>query len=424
MPEIDDYYEPFTYNYAHLQNAPLSEATPTARPISQITGKSMEKITWGPNWEDDLAGEFHKRSKDKNMDNIQKEMYGQFEHTFHMYLPRICNHCLNAACVAACPSGSIYKREEDGIVLVDQDKCRGWRMCVSSCPYKKVFYNWESGKAEKCIGCYPRVESGMPTVCSESCVGRIRYNGIMLYDADRIEELASMEDTQDLYEAQRSIFLDPNDPEVIKAARLEGINEDWLTAARNSPIWKMAMDWKIAFPIHPEFRTLPMVWYVPPLSPVQSQIDQGNLPVGPDGAIPLAGSMRLPVQYLANLLTAGKSEPIESALNKLIAMRSYQRSIHVEGQVDTRAIDAAGITEEQAKEMYRYLAIANYEDRFVIPTGHTEETLDDSFGFQGQNGFNFGNDSSHGVSKITLFPRRRKDTVEPKALAPASDNNG
>jgi nitrate reductase beta subunit len=423
MPEIDDYYEPFTYNYAHLQNAPLSEATPTARPISQITGKSMEKITWGPNWEDDLAGEFHKRSKDKNMDNIQKEMYGQFEHTFHMYLPRICNHCLNAACVAACPSGSIYKREEDGIVLVDQDKCRGWRMCVSSCPYKKVFYNWESGKAEKCIGCYPRVESGMPTVCSESCVGRIRYNGIMLYDADRIEELASMEDTQDLYEAQRSIFLDPNDPEVIKAARLEGINEDWLTAARNSPIWKMVMDWKIAFPIHPEFRTLPMVWYVPPLSPVQSQIDQGNLPVGPDGAIPLAGSMRLPVQYLANLLTAGKSEPIESALNKLIAMRSYQRSIHVEGQVDTRAIDAAGITEEQAKEMYRYLAIANYEDRFVIPTGHTEETLDDSFGFQGQNGFNFGNDSSHGVSKITLFPRRRKDTVEPKALAPASDNN-
>ncbi len=423
MPEIDDYYEPFTYNYAHLQNAPLSEATPTARPISQITGKSMEKITWGPNWEDDLAGEFHKRSKDKNMDSIQKEMYGQFENTFHMYLPRICNHCLNAACVAACPSGSIYKREEDGIVLVDQDKCRGWRMCVSSCPYKKVFYNWESGKAEKCIGCYPRVESGMPTVCSESCVGRIRYNGIMLYDADRIEELASMEDTQDLYEAQRRIFLDPNDPEVIKAARLEGINEDWLTAARNSPIWKMAMDWKIAFPMHPEFRTLPMVWYVPPLSPVQSQIDQGNLPVGPDGAIPVAGTMRLPVQYLANLLTAGKTEPIESALNKLIAMRSYQRSIHVEGQVDTRAIDAAGITEEQAKEMYRYLAIANYEDRFVIPTGHTEETLDDSFGFQGQNGFNFGNDSSHGVSKITLFPRRRKDTVEPKELAPASDYN-
>ena len=51
--------------------------------------------------------------------------------------------------------------------------------------------------------------------------------------------------------------------------------------------------------------------------------------------------------------------------------------------------------------MYRYLAIANYEDRFVIPTGHTEETLDDELGCQGQNGFTIGNDSSHAVSKIT-----------------------
>ena len=150
----------------------------------------------------------------------------------------------------------------------------------------------------------------MPTVCSESCVGRIRYNGIMLYDADRIEELASMEDEQDLYEAQCKIFLDPNDPEVIAAARKEGINEDWLEAARKSPIWKMAMDWKIAFPMHPEFRTLPMVWYVPPLSPVQSQIDQGNLPVGPDGAIPVAGTMRLPVQYLAKIGRASWRERV------------------------------------------------------------------------------------------------------------------
>jgi len=422
MPEIDDYYEPFTYNYAHLQNAPLSEAAPTARPISQITGDVMEKITWGPNWEDDLAGEFSKRAKDKNMEIANKEMYGEFENTFHMYLPRICNHCLNASCIASCPSGSIYKREEDGIVLVDQDKCRGWRMCVSACPYKKVFYNWESGKAEKCTGCYPRVESGMPTVCSESCVGRIRYNGIMLYDADRIEEMASMPDSQDLYEAQRSIFLDPNDPEVIAAARKEGINDDMLEAAQKSPIWKMAMDWKIAFPMHPEFRTLPMVWYVPPLSPVQSKIDQGVLPTGPDGVIPVAGTMRLPVQYLANLLTAGEEAPIESALNRLIAMRSYMRSINVDGVADTTALDAAGLTEEQATEMYRYLAIANYEDRFVLPTGHEEVRLDDALAHQGQNGFTFGNDTSSGVSKITLFPRRRKESTEPKELAPSGDD--
>ena len=140
LPQIDDYYEPFTFDYARLQNAPLSEAAPTARPVSQITGEKMDKVTWGPNWEDDLAGEFASRSRDKNFANMQKEMFKQFENTFHMYLPRICNHCVNPACVASCPSGALYKREEDGIVLADQDRCRGWRMCISGCPYKKVFF--------------------------------------------------------------------------------------------------------------------------------------------------------------------------------------------------------------------------------------------------------------------------------------------
>ncbi len=418
MPEIDDYYEPFTFDYAHLQNAPLSEAAPTARPLSQITGDRIDKIQWGPNWEDDLAGEYDKRARDVNMRGLEKQIYSQFQNTFHMYLPRICNHCINPACVAACPSGAMYKREEDGIVLADQDKCRGWRMCVSSCPYKKAFYNWESGKAEKCIGCYPRVESGMPTVCSESCVGRIRYNGMMLYDADRIAELASTPNVQDLYEAHLRIFLDPNDPRVIEQARRDGIPEDWLDACRRSPVWKMAMEWKVAFPLHPEFRTLPMVWYVPPLSPVQSAIDQGQLPTGPDGVIPTADVLRLPLKYLASLLTAGKEEPVRQALNKMLAMRSYQRSVHVEGKADTSVLDAVGLTEQQAKDMYRLMAIANYEERFVVPTSHEEMRLEDYHGFQGQNGFTFGNDSSPGISAHSLFPERRKETVEPREEAP------
>lgn len=421
MPEIDDYYEPFTFDYAHLQTARLSEAAPTARPRSQITGERMEKITWGPNWEDDLAGEFVNRSVDSNFEGVNKQIYADFENTFHMYLPRMCNHCLNPACVAACPSGSIYKREEDGIVLVDQDKCRGWRMCVSACPYKKVFYNWESGKAEKCIGCYPRVESGMPTVCSESCVGRIRYNGIMLYDADKIAEYAGTPDNKDVYKAHLDIFLDPNDPEVIAAARRDGVPEDWIEAAQKSPIWKMAMEWKIAFPMHSEFRTLPMVWYVPPLSPVQSQLDQGKLPTGPDGVIPLYEAMRTPLRYLANLLSAGDEQPIRDALTKLISMRSYQRTVHVDGKGDPATLAASGLTEDQANAMYKLLAIANYEDRFVIPTNHAELRLEDFYGFQGQNGFTFGNDSSSGIGKASLFPERRKDTVESRATPPLAD---
>ena len=138
------------------------------------------------------------------------------------YLPRICEHCLNPSCVASCPSGAMYKREEDGIVLVDQDRCRGWRFCVSGCPYKKVYFNHRTGKAEKCTLCFPRIESGQPTICSETCVGRLRYLGLFLYDADKVLAAAATPDPQDLYQAQLSVFLDPDDPAVQAEAAAAG----------------------------------------------------------------------------------------------------------------------------------------------------------------------------------------------------------
>ena len=154
---------------------------------------------------------------DPILKKVSDEVKLKLEETFMFYLPRICEHCLNPSCVASCPSGAMYKRTEDGIVLVDQDRCRGWRMCVSGCPYKKVYFNHKTGKAEKCTLCYPRIEVGLPTVCSETCVGRLRYLGLVLYDVDRVLEAASVENDTDLYEAQRQILLDPNDPEVIAA---------------------------------------------------------------------------------------------------------------------------------------------------------------------------------------------------------------
>jgi len=420
MPEIDDYYEPFDYDYPKLQNKPLSEAAPTARPLSQISGERMEKIHWGPNWEDDLAGEFDKRSEDVNFNDVQKEMYRAFEKTFHMYLPRLCNHCLNPACVASCPSGAIYKRAEDGIVLIDQDKCRGWRMCVSGCPYKKIYYNWESGKSEKCIMCYPRVESGIPMACAESCVGRIRYVGVMLYDADKIKNTAAVDGDENLYEEQLDIFVDPNDPEVIKEAEQEGIPQAWIEAAQNSPVYKMAKEWKIAFPIHPEYRTLPMMWYVPPLSPVQTQLDQGNLETEADGVIPKSEMLRFPAKFLANLLTAGDEKPIINALNRMLAMRSNQRTKAIKDSANQAALDAVGLSEAEAAEMYRYLGIANYEDRFVVPTGHEELAQEDPYAYQGQNGFNPGNVSSQAAAgsggSFTLFPTPRKKTYTPQEV--------
>lgn len=386
LPEIDDYYEPYTYDYQHLHNAPESKTPPTARPRSILTGKQMEKIEWGPNWEEILGGEFEKRSKDKNFENIQKDMYAEFENTFMMYLPRLCEHCLNPSCVAACPSGAIYKREEDGIVLIDQDKCRGWRMCVSACPYKKIYFNWKSGKSEKCLFCYPRIESGEPTICAETCVGRIRYLGVLLYDADKIEQAASTADVEDLYQQQLDMFLDPNDPEVIEKAKEAGIPELWLEAAKKSPVYKMVMDWKLAFPLHPEYRTLPMVWYIPPLSPIQACAEKGHMES--KGQIPDVQSLRIPVQYLANMLTAGKEEPIITALEKMAGMRAYMRSKTVEKTENLEVLKQVGLTVEQVEEMYRYLAIANYEDRYVIPSSH-KEYVADTFGARSETGFNF-----------------------------------
>ncbi|MDE2739412.1 MAG: nitrate reductase subunit beta [Paracoccaceae bacterium] len=409
LPEIDDYYEPFDFDYGHLQTSAEGKTAPTARPRSMVSGERIEKIEWGPNWEEILGGEFSNRSKDYNFKDIEKEIYGEFENTFMMYLPRLCEHCLNPTCVAACPSGAIYKREDDGIVLIDQETCRGWRMCISGCPYKKIYYNWSSGKSEKCVFCYPRIEAGEPTVCSETCVGRIRYLGVILYDADRIAEAASTPDERDLYEAQLNVFLDPEDPEVIAQARLDGVPDAWLEAAQRSPVYKMAMDWKIAFPLHPEYRTLPMVWYVPPLSPLQSAAEAGK--IGWEDGLPDVRSMRIPVRYLSNLLTAGKDEPVINALERMLAMRAYMRSKSVEGVIDETIAERVGLTGAIIEDMYQIMAIANYEDRFVIPTSHREIT-EDAYDVRGSCGFTFGSGCSGGATENDLFGAKKPRTVQ------------
>ncbi|WP_334129643.1 nitrate reductase subunit beta [Sneathiella sp.] len=407
LPEIDDYYEPFTFDYDHLQKAPEMKTMPTARPRSLVSGERMEKVQWGPNWEEILGTEFEHRRKDYNFKDIEEEIYGEFQNTFMMYLPRLCEHCINPTCVASCPSGSIYKREEDGIVLVDQDKCRGWRMCISGCPYKKIYYNWKSGKAEKCTFCYPRIENGDPTVCSETCVGRIRYLGVILYDADRIEEAASVEKEEDLYEAQLDIFLNPHDPEVIAQARRDGIPDNWIEGAQKSPIYKMAIDWKVAFPLHPEYRTLPMVWYIPPLSPVQNAAAKGKIPTRADGIMPDLDDMRIPVKYLANMFTGGKEAPVRLGLKRMMAMRHYMRSKMIAGKPDVSLLEETGLTEKLVEDMYKIMAIANYEDRYVIPTGHREETLD-AYGESGGCGFSFGNGCASQSGAYDLFESPRQ----------------
>ena len=257
LPSIGEYYEPWTYDYEMLTTAPLQEHTPVARPKSLISGENM-KISWSANWDDDLGGAPELAPADPILQKLSEKVKLEFEETFMFYLPRICEHCLNPSCAASCPSGAIYKRSEDGIVLVDQDKCRGWRKCVTGCPYKKIYFNHRTGKAEKCTFCYPRIEVGLPTVCSETCVGRLRYIGLVLYDADKVLDAASITDEHELLAAQRAVFLDPNDPDVIREAEAAGIAHDWIEAAQRSPIWALINTYEVALPLHPEYRTMPM----------------------------------------------------------------------------------------------------------------------------------------------------------------------
>jgi len=147
------------------------------------------------------------------------------------YLQRICNHCTYPACVAACPRQAIYKRPEDGIVLIDQEQCRGYRKCVEACPYKKSMYRPTTRTSEKCIGCYPRVEGSDPlskgipmeTRCMAACVGKIRLQGLVQVEPDATWS---------------------KDP--------------------THPLYYLVQEEKVALPLYPQFGTQPNVFYIPP----------------------------------------------------------------------------------------------------------------------------------------------------------------
>jgi len=145
------------------------------------------------------------------------------------YLARICNHCTYPACLASCPRGAIYKRAEDGIVLVDQGRCRGYQECVKACPYKKVFFNPMTGTSEKCIACYPKVERGVSPQCFVNCIGKIRMAGYI-------------------------------------SARNE--------AHEDNPIDYLVHVRKVALPLFPQFGLEPNVYYIPPVHVPQRYLTQ------------------------------------------------------------------------------------------------------------------------------------------------------
>jgi nitrate reductase beta subunit len=184
---------------------------------------------------------------------------------------------------------------------------------------------------------------------------------VILYDANRIKEAASAKTEQEVYPAHLDMILDPKDPEIQKSAASQGMPKNFMDAALRSPVYMLAKEWKLALPLHPEYRTLPMVWYIPPLSPINEHTKDAE-------GLDVIDSMRIPITYLANLLTAGDETPVRLALKRLMAMREYMRSVRIKKSPDDSVLEAVGLTVESAVSMYELLSIAKFENRFVVPT--------------------------------------------------------
>ena len=191
---------------------------------------------WGMNWDED-----------------QGALGINYPNSFYFYMPRLCNHCTYAPCLDACPRHAIYKREEDGIVLIDQDRCKGYRFCLEACPYKKIYFNFETSTSMKCIFCYPRIEKGVANACARQCTGRVRF-------VDYLDN-------------------------------------------KEGPIYKLVKKWKVALPLYPKLGTEPNVFYVPPLAPPR---------IHKDGTLDVSKS-RIPLKYYVDLF----GPEVEQALKLL-----------------------------------------------------------------------------------------------------------
>ena len=252
-------------------------------------------------------------------------------------------------------------------------------------PVQEDFFNWETGKSEKCVLCYPRIETGQAPACFHSCVGRIRYLGLLLYDADKITEAALVEDAE-LVDAQRAMICDPRDPEVIAAAKRNGITDDQITAAQNSPVYKFVKEWKLALPLHPEFRTLPMLFYVPPMLPVLAAMGKEGYDVegtgngGPMPEFTTQERARIPIRFMASLFSAGNDEVIAEVYRKLFAVRVHMRSTKV-GDVAAAELESAmtlgRVDATEAEAIFRLTALPTAEQRFVLPPGTRELSMEE-----------------------------------------------
>jgi ethylbenzene hydroxylase subunit beta/complex iron-sulfur molybdoenzyme family reductase subunit beta len=226
VPTKDEFGGGWDYNYDEVLHGGKGRDVH----LKKIAGSK----DWGPNWDEDEGG-------------------GTWPNAYFFYLPRLCNHCTDAPCLEVCPTGALFKDEEFGLVLRNEETCEGHQECSAACPYKKIYFNEARGVSQHCIGCFPRIEKGVAPACVRQCPGRAVFIG----------------------------FIDDE----------------------SSLVHRFVHEWKVAVPLHAEFGTKPNVFYVPPLSPA---------PLNPDGSVNESGE-RIPPEYLESLF--GKE--VHAALSNL-----------------------------------------------------------------------------------------------------------
>ena len=235
----------------------------------------------------------------------------QIHDKWFFYLPRTCAHCTYPACLAACPRKAIYKREEDGIVLIDQARCKGYGECVRACPYKKSMYNPYTRTSEKCVGCYPAVEQGIQPQCVVNCIGKIRVMGF--------------------------------------------INPPWKARADN-PIDYLVHKKGIALPYYPQLGLEPNIYYIPPVHADRAYLQQMFGPLV-DGAIDRYRGLH--------------KDPVAQGL--LVLMGSTDRIMHsfkVSGGV-ARGYDEAGGELVNVPVTEAVIAREPYDDKLGVVRNNT-----------------------------------------------------
>ncbi|HOK46371.1 MAG TPA: hypothetical protein PLK67_10590, partial [Bryobacteraceae bacterium] len=183
---------------------------------------------------------------------------------------------------------------------------------------------------------------------------------------------------EELVEGQRSLILDPHDPEVIHEARRNGIHDSVIETAQRSPVYKFVKVWKIALPPHIEYRTLPMLFYVPPMAPVMANRSDDVVNGVSDDLFHDIEQSRVPMKFLANLFGAGHESKVRYALRKQKAVRWYRRALtvgDVEMSTAERMLREADSSPEEAEAIYRLTSLCTFEERFVIPPMHREEAI-------------------------------------------------